>query len=1088
MPNIFKKLVTSVILVALTAWTAFGQGTVSGIIRDKSGEPVPGAVVTLKGTSRGAMADMQGRYSITAGKGDVLEFSCLGYRTESVTVSKTEGLNIVLTEDNTSLEESVVIGYGVQKRRDIVGAVEKIGGDIIEGRKTSNVSRSLQGQVPGLTLTFTDGKPTTGATIRIRGNATSIGSGGSALVLVDGVETDMNTINPSDIESISVLKDASSAAVYGAKGTFGVILITTKNPTDDKVHVVYDGSMSILTRTVVPQTVTNGLKWFDEYREAYFGRYASYSNSINNALNVYTADWYAELQKRDADPSYEKWRVNSSGLYEYFGNYDWHDIVFRDYTTSQQHNITVSGGSSSVKYMVSGRFYDQDGIYNYGQEDFRQYNVRSKIDIQIAKWLKFSNNLSYMRRSNFQPRVAEGNQTIQRQMEIVGSPLIGVYNPDGTWTHAATYIGIAGFDEGTTWWKYAKNDVQERLALQANFFKKQLVLDADFAYYDNFTRRENTRNQYTYYTGPNSTGKQPNSTFLYQYEYVRDRWNTSATATYTPNLPKKHSLTAMIGFNAEDDTFLKQVVQRSNVLFPDKVNPSLVDGEDFNWADNSSYSASLAGFFYRLHYGFDSRYLFELSGRYDGNSKFPSGQRWGFFPSGSFAWRLSEEPFMKWSKQWLDNFKFRVSAGTSGNGLISNAYAYLSTMSLSTSSIPDNGSEFKYTTAPTPVPDGLTWEKNSTYNLGLDVEALNGRFNFSGDIYRKMTTDMYVTGDELPAVYGNAAPKGNYADMKTDGWELSMGWRDAVKVGGRDLTYGVKGMIWDSRSWITRYTSKTGTLSTIYATHYYQGMEIGEIWGYRIAGLFESTDEIAMWADQSKFKYFTGAWAPGDLKVEDLDGNGVINNGSNTLKDHGDLTKIGNSAPRYCYSLTLNLGWGGIGFSAMLQGVGKKDWYPQGGSGYFWGMYNRAYGFCLPWQTAENRYSDINPDPDAYWPKMRGYQSQYSGGLMFHANDRYLQDASYLRLKNVTLDYTFPRKKVKKFGMEQLRIYFTGENLLTFTPLKKHAPNFDPEAISLGDAEFGVTTNAASNAGSAQGAGYSYPVMKTFTFGLNVTF
>lgn len=1081
----FAFLIT---LLLTIPFVAFAQNTVKGVVTDKSGETLPGVVVTVHGTTRGTVTDNNGAFSIQAASADVLEVSCLGYKQQAVPVNGASSLTVVLTEDSTTLDESVVVGYGVQKRRDIVGAIETLGGEALDERKTSSVSRALQGQIPGVTLTFVDGKPTTNAAIKIRGNTTSIGSGGSALVLVDGMETDMNTVNPDDIESISVLKDASSAAVYGAKGTFGVILITTKAPKDEAVHVSYDGSLSILSRVVVPQTVNNGLKWFEEYRESYFSRYQSYSNSINNALPAFTSDWYEELKKRDADPSYEKWRVNSSGQYEYFGNYDWHDIVFRKATTANQHNVSISGGGKKVKFLVSGRYFGQDGIYNYGDEKFQQFNVRAKTDVELASWLKFSNNLSFMRRSNFQPRVAEGSQTIQRQMEIVGSPLIGVKNPDGTWTHAATYIGLAGFEEGTSWWKYNKNDVREKAELTASFFDSQLVINADFTYFYNYTDRQNCRNIYTYYSGPNATGTQPATSFLYEYFYNDNRWTTTETVTYTPHLGDKHKLTLMAGFNAEDETYLKTELYRDNILFANKVNPSLIEGENFTWKDNGSFSASLAGAFYRAHYNFADRYLVELSGRYDGNSKFPSNQRWGFFPSGSVAWRLSEEPFMSGTKEWLDNAKIRLSVGTAGNGLISNAYAYLSTMSLSDSSIADGGSKFKYTTAPSPVPDGLTWERNTTYNIGVDLEMLNGRLNFVGDVYRKMTTDMYVVGAELPAVYGNAAPKGNYADMKTDGWEFSLGWRDSFKLGGSDFSYGIKGMIWDSRSWITRYTSKTGTLPTIYSTAYYEGMELGEIWGYQIEGLFESAEEAENWADQSKFKYFTGNWEAGDLKIADLNDDNVINNGANTINDHGDLKKIGNLQPRYCYSVSLNAGWHGVGLSMMFQGVGQRDWYPQGGSGYFWGMYNRAYGFCLPWQTAENRYSDINPDVNAYWPKMRGYQSQYSGGIMFHANDRFLQKASYLRLKNVTLDYTLPAKVTRKFKVERLRFYLTGENLLTWTPLKEHAPNFDPEAISLGDNEFGITTSAGSNANSAQGAGYSYPTMRNLTLGVSITF
>lgn len=1081
------KFAIFIVFFLLIPLVSFSQ-TISGLITDKNSEPLPGVVVIIQGTSSGVTTNTDGRFSISAGRGDNLVFSSIGYKTKTITLQDESFLNIVLEDDFTTLDESVVVGYGVQRSRDIVGAIETLDGDVLTGRKTSNVSRSLQGQIPGVTFTYADGKPTTNASIRIRGNVTSIGSGGSALVLVDGMETDMNTVNPDDIESITVLKDASSAAVYGAKGTFGVILITTRSAKSDKPRIIYDGSVSVLARTLKPETVTNGLQWFEEYRQSYYSRYSSYSNSINNALNSYTTDWYEELKKRDADPSYEKWRVNSSGQYEYFGNYDWHDIVFRDATTATQHSVSISGGQGRVKYMLSGRYYEQDGIYNYGNEYFRQFNVLSKTEIELAKWLTFTNNLSYMRRTNHQPRVAEGNQTIQRQMEIVGSPLIGATNPDGTWTHAATYIGITGFDEDTTWWDYVKNDVREKVELKASFFDGQLEFVADYSFFFNYTNRQNCRNQYTYYYGPSLTGSQPSTSYLYDYTYNNQRWATNEVLTYAPKLGEKHNLTAMIGFNAEDETHLATTTNRDNILFADKVNPSLIEGENFSWRDNGSYYASLAGVFYRLHYGFDNRYLIELSGRYDGNSKFPKNSRWGFFPSGSVAWRISEEPFMRFTKSWLDNFKIRASVGTAGNGLISNAYAYLSTMSLYDSTIAENGTKFKYTTAPTPVPESLTWEKNTTYNLGLDIEMLNGRFNFTGDIYRKNTTDMYVVGEELPAVYGNAAPKGNYADMETNGWEASISWRDAFKLGNSDFTYGIKAMIWDSRSHITRYTSKTGTLSTIYSSAYYEGMELGEIWGYKIAGLFESDEEAANWADQSKFKYFTGNWQAGDLKIEDVDQSTVIDNGSNTISDHGDLVKIGNSLPRYSYSFTLNMGWKDFGVSAMFQGIGQRDWYPQGGSGYFYGMYNRSYGFCLPWQTEENRFSDVNPDVNAYWPRMRGYQSQYSGGIMFHANDRFLQNASYLRLKNLTIDYAFPANLTRKIGIERLLLYLTGENLLTFTPLKKHAKNYDPEVINLGDSEFGVTTNAESAPGSAQGAGYSYPLMKSLTFGVNVTF
>lgn len=1056
------------------------QASVKGQVTDESGELLPGVVIMNGNSSAVTTTDLEGKFVINAEENDILYASCLGYKDATVRISRQSTYNIVMTTDQTKLDEAVVIGYGVQKRRDIVGAIETLDGDEISNRKTSNVSRALQGQIPGLTLTFSDGKPTRNPEIRIRGVENSIGAGGSALTLVDGVETDMNTINPNDIESITVLKDASSTAVYGAKGTFGVILITTKSPEAGRVRVSYDGSFSILNRTVKPETINNGLQWTDAYIESYKGRYNSMPSNINNAMNAYTSDWYNELVKRNSDDSYEKWRVNSLGRYEYFGNYDWHDIVCKDFTTGHQHNLSVSGGNQTATYLVSGRFFQQNGIYNFGDEDYKQYNIRAKTSINISKWLKFDNSIEFMRRETFQPRVAEGNQLIQRQMEIVGAPMIGVYNPDGTWTNAATYIGVAGFEEGTSWDDYNKNDFRENAALTATILKDVLVVRAEFSYFYNNTFRKRARNLCTYYNGPESSATQPATSQYREYSYNMNRWTTSETITYTPRLGDNHSLTAMVGFNAENETDLRSYLYREGIIIPTKVNPSLIDGESITWQDNGSYSSSLAGVFYRLHYGYKGKYLIEASGRYDGNSRFPSNQRWGFFPSGSIGWRISEEKFMK-SATWLDNLKIRLSAGSAGNGLISNAYAYLPLMELNTSGTVSNGSTFMYTQAPAPVPDGLTWEKATTYNIGLDLEVLNGRFAFSGDIYRKNTTDMYVVGAELPAVYGNAAPKGNYADLQTDGWELSLSWRDDFKLGGKDFTYGIKAMVWDSESIITKYTSKTGTLPTIYKTNYYEGMTLGEIWGYNVAGLFTSDEEAANWADQSKFQYFVGDWKAGDLKLIDNDNNNVIDNGSNTIDDHGDLTIIGNTSPRYCYSFSFDFGWNGIGLSLMFQGIGKRDWYPAKDSGYFWGKNGRAYGFYFPWQTEDYRYTDENQNVDAYWPRLRGYQAEHTSGIMSNPNDRYLQDASYLRLKNLTLDYTFPKKVTDKLKIENLRIYFSGDNLLTWTPLKKWAKNFDPEGISAGDADFASTPGT-------NGDGYGYPVMSTYTVGLNITF
>lgn len=527
---------------------------------------------------------------------------------------------------------------------------------------------------------------------------------------------------------------------------------------------------------------------------------------------------------------------------------------------------------------------------------------------------------------------------------------------------------------------------------------------------------------------------------------------------------------------------------RQGLLVKDKPNFNLLDGDNYYIQDNGSYDWAFVGFFYRLNYNYKGRYLAEASGRYDGSSKFPSSQQWGFFPSGSVGWRVSEEPWMKALRgSWLNNLKVRASVGEAGNGLVS-PYQYLSTMSIKKSSVVKDGKFITYTNAPAPVPKSLTWEKVTTYDLGLDLDLFRNRFNLCFDLYRKNTTDMYVVGDELPAVYGNSAPKGNNADMKTNGWELSVSWRDQVTLAGSPLQYFAKAALWDSRSYITKYTATTNTLPTNNTAHYYKGMEVGELWGFRVDGFFQSKDDVAKSPSQSWFTNYNGGgtvWEAGDLKFKDVNGDKKIDNGNGTLENHGDLVKIGNTALRYCYSFSLGADWKGIGLSTFWQGVGKRDWYPHAESSLFWGMYGRAYGFDLPWQNS-NTQAGVDADGNitnsgAYWPRLRSYIAEVGKGTLTQPNDKYLQSAAYLRLKTINLSYSFPASLIKPLGLHKLMIYVAGENLLTFTPLHKHAKNFDPEVINSGDPD------GWSPVGQA-GDGYSYPMMKSVSFGLNVTF
>ncbi len=1061
------------------------QGTVKGTVKDEAGNPMIGVAVSVPGTSIGVSTDAAGNYVIKASGDQKLQFNYLGYKPQVVSVDCRSVVDVVMDEDNTSLDEVVVVGYGVQKKRDVIGSVETLSADKLDGRlgQYQNAARSLQGAIPGMTVSFSDGKPNRGATMRIRGNETSIGMGGDALVLVDGVEQSLETVNPEDIESFTVLKDASSAAVYGVRGAFGVVLVTTKNPDKGSAKISYNGSFSLYQRTVTPQMVTNGYDWTTSFLESYINRSGNDPANINNIF-PFSRQWYSELAMRNSDPSYEKWSIGTNGRYQYYGNTNWYDLFYRDVAVGHTHSVTVQGGGDKASYYINGRYFYQDGMYREGNEFYDQYNVTARGTVKVRPWLKLDNTTTFYYRHSNQPQGHTGianTMTPVRMMGHQGYPMTMPYNPDGTWTQTAVYMGYAGFVEENNWRRDHKFDFRNKTSLTIDLIKDVLVAKGTLGYYYNHTLRETLIYPSIYSNGPGMTGQQVADSTFEERIYGRDNIMGDATLTWTPRLGEDHNLSVMGGWSIDNYVYSARTMLRYGIQDPDKPNPSMsTNSETMKYQDNGSYDWGMVGAFFRLSYGFKSRYLFEFSGRYDGCSKLMPTERWAFAPSGSFGWRISEEPFMENAKGWLDNLKLRLSAGQASNGLLSKCYDFEQVMELGKSSVLSNGAFMTYTTAPGLIPSNLTWEKTTTYDIGIDFEALNGRLNVVADVYRKNTTDMYVTGPELPAVFGQAVPKGNYADMQTDGWELSVSWRDSFMAGGKPFSYNVKAMVYDSTSKLTKYTSKTGTLPTNYANNYYEGMTMGEIWGYQADGLF-ATDAEAATIDYSKFANSNWTVGAGDLKLIDQNDDGAINNGANTIYDHGDLKVIGNTTPRYCYSIQAGFNWNGLGFSMLWQGVGKRDWYPAKESHYFWGQYGRSYSMSLPWHA--DRWTEDNPDTGAYWPRLVGYQAQLSGGIFSAPNTHFLQDASYIRLKNLTIDYTLPKEVVKKIGLQNLKIYVTGENLLTFSPMKKYAKNFDPEGISAGDADI-QSTRGGDNSGDGEG----YPVLRSYTIGLNITF
>jgi len=1119
----------------LMSVSVFAQNvTVTGTVYDaQTNEPVPGAAVMVKGTTIGDVTGANGTYSIKAPKDAVLVCQFFGYKTIEVPLDGRARVDFRLEEDSTVLDATVVVGYGTLKKSQLVGSVENLDGDVIADRPNTNITRSLQGQIPGLNIIQTDGKASHSGSVYIRGNKTSyysresatsgkgtshsIGNGGSALVLIDGVEGSLGQVNPSDVETVSVLKDASSAAIYGARAAYGVILITTKDAKEDKITVTYSGNYSINERLIKweDHIVSDGLEWLEAFYEFYAadaavpgasGKVPTTINTQSVAMSgmTYLDSYRAIAAARAEGMEYNEYGVladdptgyalGSGGQFLYYGNTNWLNYFYKRHYGSQTHDLSVRGSSKKVNFSLTGRYSNHDGIYKIGDETYNAYNLRAKAKVKINKWLSIDNNTSLYRSSQSQPMFSNGS-LVPHQLDQHGQPVLVPYNADGSYALAAAKTSYAAFFDGNTGQDDSNITVTTTTGVNLDLIKDVLKIRGDFGYRAIRRWRERFRAPLTFYSAP---GKPTyyvtqESSYKSRWTYDTDQIQANIVLTWTPKLGPNHDLNFVAGSNLENYQYNRFYVQRKGMLFPDKHDSyELFDGTEVTFTqDDSSYG--VLGFFGRANYTLLKRYIIELSARYDGSSKFPTSQQWGFFPSMSVGWRVSEEPFMEWSRTWLDNLKLRANYGSLGNGTVS-PYTFLETMAISKTGIVIGGVKANYTTQPTPIPSSLTWETVTTYDAGLDMDLFHSRLSFSGDIYRRNTTDLITSGPEIPAIYGStSSPVGNYAALKTDGWELTLSWRDQFKLAGKDFQYSIKGSLWDSRTWVTKYETTNHIVN-----NYYEGKELGEIWGFRTDGIFRDNEEANNWATDAFHKNGSNFRAyAGDLKFLDLDGDGDINYGKYTVEDPGDLTVIGNITPRYQYGLNLDFKWNGLGLSVFFQGVGKREWYPTVETGFFYGQYNRPYSPYLTYSQTGDNYAHVdystenwtvtNYDSNPYWSRRVAYCANRNVGPLTYENDHYLQNVAYVRLKNLTLDYTLPEKLLKGTDVSNVRFYVALENLWTWSPMFKRTEMFDPEVIGLGDSDFD-STGGSSYGLSGVGEGYSYPMLRTYTFGINLTF
>lgn len=1083
---------------------ASAKSAFRGVVTDADGEPLVGASVVEKNGGKYALTDAAGAFRM-----DGISFpativvSYLGFDDLELTLNGNERqpFAVVLSSENNVLEELVVVGYGTQKRVNLTGAVSVIDGKELNSRPVTNTAMAIQGADPSLVLTTSSGSiDGTNYSVNVRGKL-SLNSG-SPFILVDGVEGSLTQVNPNDIESISVLKDASACAIYGAKASAGVILITTKSGMEGDAKITYNGRFSLSTNTTSTDFMTNGYDYVtltNDFYKTYSGKGAwTYSDEQLQMLKDRRYDVTENPERPWVIPD-----ETGTYTYVYLGNFDWYNFLFNKTRPETEHNITIRGGTKKAKYYASARYLYRNGIFaGEAQDAYNGLSLRGKVDAKLTPWLSYSSNMS-LERTDYQwggfwemdGSTGYVSQGIMWNVTQNVGPNYVPYNPDGTiamypgFMEGATSPLMSGrggvFMDGRnhnmnlsnywTWTHRFTADICKGLKFIADYTYRRHDIRRNFRSlptansYDNANKRM--------YINPNglADGLFSNGSvydFTREYRYLRDANVINAYFSYDDTFGDHH-ISATLGGNYDDYYSTTLMVQQKGSLSDVLSYINMANGE-IEKASQSNSAYRTLGFFGRVNYDWKGRYLVEVSARADGSSRFPAGHRWAMFPSASAGWRMSEESFWEPIKPVISSAKLRVSYGTLGNQQVDNYYYWeeIKTNLLSGYTF-DGINNASYAYAEAPVSSNLTWETVISKNIGLDLGFLRNRLNVNADFFIRDTKNMLTAGMTLPYVYGEAAPSENAADLRTKGFELAISWRDSFKAGGKPFHYGVTATLGDFVTHITRFNNPDKLLSD-----HYVGKRLGDIWGYRTAGVFASDEEAAAWeATYDSFgtanKGIKAQAAPynhlmaGDVIYLDLNGDKKINTGDNTLDNPGDREVIGNSRPRYNYAIKGDLSWNGFDLSIFFQGVGKMDWMPNGNCIYFWGPYSYHRPTFIPTDFAQKCWS-AEPGADnskAIFPRQRGRIATTSNLV---TSDFYLQSAAYLRLKNLTIGYTLP---LKTKVIEKARIYFSGENLFYLSPLKKATKYIDPEV---------ATTSVSEDC--------TYPYSKTFSLGVDITF
>jgi len=1059
-------------LVAQTSATHQKKGTISGKVTDKNGEALIGVNVKIKGTNIGTITDVNGGFSLSnIDPSAVLLFSYIGMNNLEMKVENRTSLMVKLEDNSVKMDEVVVVGFGTQKKVNLTGAVGTLDAKELEARPVQNVAQALEGLITGLNISQNQGSLESKPSINIRGTGTiGQGSSGSPLVLIDGTEGDINAINPQDIENISVLKDAAASSIYGSRAPFGVILVTTKKGKAGKLAVSYSNNFKSSSAVRMPHMM-------DSYTFALYFNEAS----KNSGSGAYFDDaWLKRIQDFQAGKL-----VNTNGLpmttiangthwADYNGgndNVDWYKALYKSSTPSQEHNFSVSGGNETTKYYFSGNYLDQSGLMKFGGDNFNRYTATAKIETKLASWATIAYNTRWVRQDYVRPSsLTDG---LYSDLARQGWPILPLYDPNGhLFSSPSPALGLrdGGRDKTQEDWLYQQAKlVIEPIKGWRTTAELNYKTDDQFRHWDSqITQNYDVNNNaYVYNSYSN----------VHEGSYRTNFLNTNIFSEYTKEI-KGHTFKVMGGFQSEKNKYRDVTADRQGIIVASlptinttsgfdnsgKIASPGVSGQYYNW--------STVGFFGRVNYDYKGRYLLEANLRYDGSSRFQADKRWNYFPSVSAGWNIARESFWAPYEKYISTFKLRGSYGKLGNQNIvdkdGNILPYPTYLKMPNGTANGswliNGAQPNTSGMPDIISSSLGWEKIKTWNFGTDLAFLNNRLNASFDYFTRFTTDMVGPATELPAAFGITVPKTNNTDLKTYGFELEVSWKDRLANG---LGYGIKVMLSNSTTKITRFPNATGKLAT---DTYRAGETLGEIWGYSTIGIAKSDAEMN--AHLATLTHggqdaLGSNWKAGDIMYQDLNGDGKIDNGANTVSDHGDLKKIGNSAPKLPFGFELTANWKGFDIRAFFQGVAKRDYFQ--GSYYFWGASSGGIWWSTGLKEQEDYFRADASNPlgqniDSYYPR-----PIFGDDKNQQTQTRYLQNAAYIRLKNLQLGYTLPPSITSKVGIQKLRLYLSGENLLTYTKLSKI---FDPETIDGGN---------SSN-------GNAYPLSKVISGGISVNF